>query len=618
MTQRTFIAPLAIVVMAIAIALTLHSCANRGYLEGGTKDETPPKVIKESPESYSTNFDKKYVNIYFDEFIQLKDVNNKFIISPPQNKKPKVRLKGKYVQVEFVDTLRPNVTYSLDFADAIVDNNEGNPLGFYRYVFSTGNTIDSLELSGQVVNGESLLPVLNAYVLLYTTNTDSLPITTIPDYIARTDSSGYFKATNLREADYKIVAIMDENRDYKYVPEGEMIGYIDSLVHPVVFDMTRVDTITRIEKIVGRDTLVSDSIVRHEYLAYGPSNLYIKLFQEESTQLYMTNDERKDRHKLDFTFSVPAEDNGLSVEFLNAPNNEDTFLVERNAGNDTLTYWIRDSLVYKIDSLQAVVKYLRTDSTGQRVYHSDTSRFLFKDKVVKEKKGRDKDKDKDKEEEVKIEFININSNLGGNLDIKAPIKLTFTEPIDSEGLNNIKLYEVIDSTLNPLNYTLTSDSLKIREFSVFANMQAGKNYKIEIDSATVYNIYGKYNNKFEKTFKIKEEKEYGKLIMNMTGVEGPTLLQLFKSENAKADNGKVKFNVVQEKWITKDEKVVFEYLQAGKYKLRAISDLNGNKKWDTGRYLSHIQPEPIYYIPTELNIKENFDVEQDLDLSGAK
>lgn len=137
----------------------VYACANRGYPEGGPKDTTPPEVVNENPVSFSTDFSKKRIEIYFDEFVQLKDIDKKFIISPPQNKKPKVRLKGKYIQVEIQDTLRPNTTYSLDFGDAIADNNEGNPLGYYRYVFSTGPVIDSLELAGNVVNAESGEPM---------------------------------------------------------------------------------------------------------------------------------------------------------------------------------------------------------------------------------------------------------------------------------------------------------------------------------------------------------------------------------------------------------------------------------------------------------------------------
>ena len=276
---------LAMLVMAVVV----YACASRGYPEGGPKDTTPPQVILEEPASFTKNFDKKRVNIYFDEFVQLKDINEKFIISPPQKKKPKPRLKGKYVQVEFVDSLKPNTTYTLDFADAISDNNEGNPLGFYRYVFSTGNEIDSLELSGQVVNAESGEPVLNVYVELYSNLADSMPLLEVPDYVARTDSSGFFRLTNLKDTIYRVVAIQDDNRDYKYTPEAEMFAYLDTLVRPVVMTMTRVDTFRVVDKIVGQDTTMRDSIVTQEYLGFGPNNLYLRLFQEKLTQLYMTD-----------------------------------------------------------------------------------------------------------------------------------------------------------------------------------------------------------------------------------------------------------------------------------------------------------------------------------------
>lgn len=183
----------------VFIGFAIYSCANKGYPEGGPKDVTPPHVVEERPASFNRNFDKKSINIYFDEYVQLKNVNEKFIISPPQAKKPKVRLKGKYISVEFQDSLRQETTYTLDFADAIADNNEGNPLGYYRYVFSTGNVLDTLELSGNVVDAETNEPVYNAYVFLYRNQADSVPITELPDYMARTDSSGFFRLTNLRQ-----------------------------------------------------------------------------------------------------------------------------------------------------------------------------------------------------------------------------------------------------------------------------------------------------------------------------------------------------------------------------------------------------------------------------------
>ena len=167
---------------------------------------------------YTKNFDKKRVDIFFSEFVQLKEVSEKFVFSPPLKKNPKVSLRGKYVQVSIPDTLRPNTTYSMDFADAIVDNNEGNPLGYYRYVFSTGDIIDTLEVSGNVVNAESYEPMMNILVGLYEDQADSVPLLQLPDYIARTDSAGFFRLTNLRQAHYRVMAIDHKNKDKKYAP----------------------------------------------------------------------------------------------------------------------------------------------------------------------------------------------------------------------------------------------------------------------------------------------------------------------------------------------------------------------------------------------------------------
>ena len=420
----------------IFVALLIYACANRGYPEGGPKDTTPPKVILEDPVSYTRNFSKKRVNIYFDEFVQLKDINEKFIISPPLKKKPKVHLKGKYVQVDLGDSLKPNTTYSLDFADAISDYNEGNPLGFYRYVFSTGDIVDTLELSGNVVNAESGEPVLNMYVELYSNLNDSMPLTSIPDYVARTDSSGFFRITNLRDTLYRVVAIEDANRDYKYTPEAEMFAYLDTLVRPVVMPVVRTDTFKVIDKIVGQDTLTSDSIVTSEFLAYGPNNLYLRLFQEKLTQLYMTDDERKSRERLDFVFSIPGE-NQFEARLWDTTTTEplprNWYLKEHTAGNDTITLWIRDSSVYKRDTLNVILSYFRSDSTGRHVMYADTSRYTFKEKKETERKG------KKKEEASAITFLDIKSNVSGDLDLMGRLFLEFDRPIDKSSLQGLKL-----------------------------------------------------------------------------------------------------------------------------------------------------------------------------------
>lgn len=599
----------------MTVAVMIYACANRGYPEGGPKDTTPPVVVAELPVSFTKNFNKKRIEIYFDEFVQLKEINEKFIISPPQKKNPKVSLKGKYIQVNIPDTLKPNTTYSLDFADAIVDNNEGNPLGFYRYVFSTGEAIDTLELSGQVVNAESGEPMMNVFVHLYENQADSMPLLELPDYVARTDSSGYFRLTNLRDATYRVVAVEDNNKDHKYTPESEMFAFLDSTIHPIVMPMVRTDTFKIIEKIVGRDTTLADSIVTTEYIGYGPSNLYLRIFEEKKTQLYMVDDDRKERERLDFTFSIPA-DNELKVSLWDTlatePLPEDWYLKEYNAGNDTITLWMKDSTVYKKDTLNVILTYLRSDSTGQRSLYADTTRYTFKEK----KKGA-KGKNKQEDEKPALEFLDIKVNISGDMDLNGALGLEFNRPIAKEGLQHIRLSQKVDTLFQPIDFTVKEDSMKIRQIYIEAPWKAGEEYQLEIDSATVYDLYGHFNNKLEKKFKVRTEDYYGKILLNVKGVTGNTLIQLYKADGGKAENGKRKYSVLREKKTDKDGVVVFDLLPEGKYNFRAVLDANNNGVWDTGLYLKKQQPEEIIYLPVELSVKQNFDIEQEFNLQNT-
>lgn len=598
----------------MVVALCIYACANRGYPEGGPKDETPPQVVEEVPLSYTTNFKAKRVNIYFDEFVQLNDINNKFIFSPPVKKDPKVSLKGKYVQVAIPDSLRENTTYSLDFADAIVDNNENNPLGFYRYVFSTGERIDTLELGGTVVNAESYEPVLGVLVALYEKSGDSIPLKELPDYIARTDSSGNFRLTNLREGHYRVMAIEDANRDKMYTPESEMFAWMDTTVFPVVEPATRVDTFHVIEKIVEADTILRDSIVRTDYLAYGPSNLYLRLFLEKLTQLYLVEDDRKEREQLNFIFSIPGE-NGLEVTLWDTlatePLPQDWYFKEHSAGNDTLTLWIKDSTVYKKDTLNVILSYMRSDSTGQWERYSDTARYTFRAKEKKEGKSKKKDEDA-----PKVEFLEIKSNISGDLDLGARLYLEFSRPINKSTLDSIRVLEKVDTVYQLIPFQVVEDSLRVRRVFVDAAWKAGGEYQLQVDSATIYDIYGRFNDKLEKKFKVRTEEYYGKIMVNVRGVDCPTIVQLYKAENGKSENGKRTYNVVQSKVVEQDGEVVFPLLPEGKYCVRAILDRNGNGVWDTGLYLKHRQPEEIVYLRGEIAVKQNFDVEQDFDIGG--
>ena len=520
-------------------------------------------------------------------------------------------LKGKYIQVALPDSLRPNTTYSMDFGDAIVDNNEGNPLGFYRYVFSTGTAVDTMELSGNVVDAESNEPILGMLVAFYEKQGDSIPLKELPDYIAKTDSSGYFRITNIRDTDYRIMAIGDANRDKMYTPEAEEFAWIDTLVHPIVFPMTKVDTFKVVEKIVGRDTVMRDSIVSKDMLMYGPSNLYLRAFKEKLTQLYLVDNERTARERIDLTFSIPA-DNKLEVELWDTLSTEpvakDWFFKESNPTQDTVSLWIKDSTVYKKDTLHLILRYLKTDSLGQWVPFADTSRYVFKDKVKKNAKKPVKKNDE------KQQFLKITPNVSGDMDLGKRFYFEFERPVDKSTLDSMRVSEKQDSIYNPVAFKIHEDAENVRRVYVDAEWKPGTEYLIEIDSAVVNDIYGRHNDKVETKLNLRKKEYYGTLNLTVSGVQGNVLIQIYKTSDSQSKKEKQSIVVLSEKAISKDGNVIFELLPEGKYKVRAVLDANNNGVWDTGLFLKHIQPEEIIYLSTEITMKQNFDIEQEFKL----
>lgn len=254
-----------------------------------------------------------------------------------------------------------------------------------------------------------------------------------------------------------------------------------------------------------------------------------------------------------------------------------------------------------------ILSYLRTDSTGLWVTYQDTVRYTFKDKEVKENKRK-------KDEKPKIDFLSIKPSVSADMDLGTRFCFEFGRPIDKQTLKHIRVSEKVDTVYQPMKFEVEEDPVKVRTVYVDAEWKAGGEYQIEIDSATIYDIYGRFNDKFDKKFKVKTEESYGKLFLMVKGVEGNTIIQLYKSESGKSENGKRKYQVVREQQVGKDGQVTFELLPEGKYMVRAVLDVNNNGEWDTGLYLKHQQPEEIIYLPIEISVKQNFDIEQEFDL----
>jgi len=579
----------------LSIGLLLYSCANRGYPVGGPKDEDPPVIVKEDPVNGGLNFDKKKLNIYFNEYVQLKEVSSKFIISPPQKKQPKVKLRGKRVLVEFADTLRENTTYSLDFGTSIVDNNEGIPMGHYRYYFSTGDHIDTLRVGGNVYDSYTSKPVENAYVMLYdATIADSVPLKDVPMYVARTDTAGYFSITNIKQHKYKLMAIEDGNKNSIFDSPTERVAFSDSIVFPTVYDLTR------------RDTSSQDSTAIVSYTAFGPENLKLHMFQEKERIQYLVNSERKERGCIDFDFSIPRTDS-LKVDLFGIDNEMDVFVVERNQTNDTLKYWIKDTMVYNRDTLRAELRYLKTDTLGMLVETRDTVDFDFEDEefIVEDSK-------KDKKKEKKIDFLKMDFNLSSSVNPNSVLKFNVDQPVLEDLSDKINLYKFENDTVKvKQDIKIHRDSLKIRNYTIDYKWQPGVKYSLEADSASIHSVSGKFNDKIENKLSVKEVEEYGTVILSLKNGKYPMILKLLKV-------GGKEYSEVREIYPTKDGEYVIKYVNPGKYSFMAVSDANGNKKWDTGYYIKHIQPEKVIYINKEVEIRENWDFELEWDFSDRK
>ncbi len=618
----------------LTIAALICACANRGYPEGGPKDETPPMIIKEMPYSYSTNFDQSKLRIYFNEYIQVKDANSNLMVSPPLKKKPTVSNRGKYIVVDFSrDTLKPNTTYNVDFGASIVDNNESNPLGFYRYVFSTGAQIDTMQMGGKVVDAESGEPLLKVLVALYKNHADSAALSEIPAYVALTDSAGDFRFTNIQDTLYRLVAFEDASTDYIYLPESENVGFIDTLIKTTVFPTTRIDTLYKtvkdtLEDGLVVDTMVIDSIAEIAYDAYGPANLFVRLFPEEKTQNYMESPKRPERENITTIFAMPQGGRDLTLQLTDSLlrdtiGGREWYRIERNLTFDTLTIWLTDTIVSRRDTLNIEFNYLKSDSLKQLVPAKDTVRLNYKPKE-EPKKGKSKKSEMSAQDSLALMYSTAQFNKK-IVEIGANAYIVFETPIIPDGIDSIVIEEKQDSIFTSIPFTMEQDSINFRKYWFKAAYKSGYEYRMSVDTGVIQTIYGKPIAGFENIFNIKKSEEYSTLKVNVINTHNrPVLIQMYAAKKSSGSSsskkkvatsaGQTTYNIIKSKFTEQDGTVIFDLVNEGSYMLRAVIDSNRNGKWDTGRYMKHLQPEETYYQYIEIPIKSNFDVEQDFDL----
>lgn len=565
--------------------LLLFGCAQQVAPTGGPKDETPPKILEEVPANLSTQFVGKQIEIRFDEFIQLKSTSEQVIISPPVLKTPTFQLKRKSLFVKFEEELTDNTTYTINFGEAIRDNNEGNILTNYTYVFSTGAHLDSMQLNGKLKDALTGEPEAEALVMLYKTNQDSLPLDTIPDYFTRTDEGGNYHIQNIANQAYKIFALKDENANYKFDVPTEKIGFLDSLVLPFAPPVASIPDTTVADSLATEEP--TDSVTLASIKGESSANMIqsydMRMFVEEDTTQFLKKAYCDQFGKLVFTYNRPV--NRFDFSLANFSAKKQWKLTDLNAGRDSITVWITEAVP---DTMNCLVQAddLATDTVELVMKSLDES----ENKSATSLKGKGKKKE---EFGLKIKFKPTN---GKPPKPGKPLQLVSNHPILGFDIKRLKLYE--DSVR--VIYDITSNDPALRTFDISYDWKQGKTYRLLVLDSAFTDLYNLWNDTLETTFVASGKDGYGTISVNVkTTPETKVLVEVISASNV----------LIERKATAQSGVVQFEKLEPGTYSVDVVLDLNENGKWDSGRYLEKLQPEPISRIKSGVEVRANWDFE---------
>ncbi len=592
--MRKFISryfPLIPAVVVIVMSVFSHSCANTTQApKGGLKDTIPPVVVKVSPKPGSMKVPVHGAEIVFtfNEYVVVKEPKAIYL-SPPQKKSPKFKLKGKSVVVYFEEDLLPDMTYTLDITGAVVDNNESNPFPGYATYFSTGESVDSMFITGSVYNCENLKPIQGATVMLYKDHRDSAVFLDRPVAAARTDAWGYFSIRNIKDTLYRAYAIVDGNGNSIYDPDEDRIGFIDSLVRPM---HVVIDTLPELAKYDMKDTV--SCLSRH-------SDLSFNVFREKPSKQMVMNKKRTGDRSAYITFMAP-EAKIDSLWFKGFP--AERVITEFNVQQDSLLLWINDSRRMP-DTLKLYVNYWKTDTTGTFVPASENFSLIDENKP----KGKTKKKVEHNDTICPITLLATPENFEHD-----GISMTFTSPpflgyFDSLSFKSINPKQVEQKE----KFTIERDSLDLRHYIIKPQVKIldGYEYEFKVPHRTFKDINGFWNDSTKVKVALPKDENLSSFSLNLTGVKNKYIVHMLNGQ---------KTNVLREYIVEKDAVLLFPYLKKGSYCIRITEDINRNGIVDTGSLLKHRQPEKVRFlkdgdkdtfeIPERSEIEQNLDVEQ--------
>ena len=574
----------------------MYSCANIGNPSGGPIDKTPPIFMRSNPTPNAVNVKDRKIEIFFDEIVTLKDPSTKIIVSPAQTEMPRMSALGRKVTVELVDSLLPNTTYTIDFSNSIQDNNEGNAIDNFAFAFSTGSVIDSMRVSGYVLDSRTLEPMQSVVVGLQSNLADSAFHKEKLQRVALTNDRGQFTIRNVSPGSYHIFALKDLDRDYKFGNPTEDIAFLDSIIVPSIGSREAADT-------VYNDLNEIDTIMRATRPAYFPNDILLSMFNEDRKSQYLANNLRVDSTRISLTFAA-ASDTLPSLSIVGRNDVPDQwYTLERSQTNDTLTYWIRPPHLVSADTLMVATTYLRTDTASNLSWGTDTLKFTFQRQKAKKKK---KNEETDSLEQIR--FMELHPLANGTQEVYAPLLLQTGTPIERYSREAFHLQRKLqnDTIFYPAeikSIALRDSTLNRRDLMLKVDWEPGAAYKLAVDSLAMTDIYGLQTKPLKVDFNVRKMEEYGNIVFNIPAVRDSAIVELLDGTEKIVLRAPVK-----------SHRAELLNLLPGKYYARLFIDRNGNGKYDTGNYDMHLQPEETVYYPGAINLKKNWDVEQTWDI----
>ncbi|HOZ30296.1 MAG TPA: Ig-like domain-containing protein [Bacteroidales bacterium] len=538
------------------VVLLIFACAKQVAITGGPKDTKPPVMKKSTPWNGSVNFIEEKIYIEFDEYVKLNSLNQKLIISPPIEKEPNIVIKGRGIKITLdPKTLLSNTTYSFNFNDAIADNNENNALHSFVYAFSTGDFIDSLSFSGIVLDAFTKSPVKDVWVILHDDLSDTAISSLSPKYITKVDGNGQFLIPFVKENQYKIYALKDNNFNYNFDIPGEGIAFIDSVFTPGV-----------------KKVQVNDS-VQPKFVKY-PDNVELLLFSENKQSQYISYYKRIKPEYLEFAF------NSSQTEKFDVKVNDDDNVIKIYKDNpDTVRLWLVNQELIDYELVNIVCTY--TDPVFTDTVRTDTLVFRKPEITLRDS----------------VNKITINSRKEPHL----PLYINSSHPIKEIDESKMWFELKSDSLFIAVPFKLRIDSTSPLRLIVDADILEKSDYRLTAGNGFITDIYDIKNLAETYSFASGSSAEYGNLQISLKGEGKHFIIQLLLNDKVVAES------------IGRNGVAAFEYLKPASYKIRAIEDLNSNQRWDTGDYVLKLQPEPVYYMPAEYEIRSNWNHEIEWD-----